>query len=175
MLVVKKNILAIAALLLTSACIAMNWSNLVGQHNISTNSDQTLNTKYTNTNSSAPARQTTIDIPGSQTGLVQNPIIAPDNLLPGLISAMVEQGLANGTFTIENLPIELRPYVRINLTSRAVSHENDDETEPEEDQIANDYVSPNPEFKCPDPIDPGPHWQGPHARMILEEKGCPVY
>jgi hypothetical protein len=180
MLTLKKHSLAIAALIIASSGIAMNWNTLLHQEKTA------LMPVSTSITSQQPASTSTISEAKTLNGDedIRQPLPAvPDALLKELMAVIIEQGLEDGTYTVETLPIELRPFVRLNPnTSRAVYEAVEEITAEEEERIAaieamfeDDYVPPEPEFICPDPQDPGPQWQGSHARMILEEKGCTVY
>jgi len=180
MMMLKKHSLAIAALILASSGIAMNWNTLLHQEKTAVMPAPTSITSQQPASTSTLSEAETID---SDEDLRQPLPAVPDALLKELMAVIIERGIEDGTYTVETLPIELRAFVRLNPnSSRQVYEAIEEISELEEERIAaieaqfaDDYVPPEPEFVCPDPEDPGPQWQGSHGRMILEERGCVVY
>lgn len=126
-------------------------------------------------------------IPASATVTTRPALHEPDPALTSLMQAIVLQSLESGVYTLATLPSELKPFAPRQFGRNTVANSEDEiqsttqETIPviDEDKFAelsaDDYVPPEPEFKCPDPYDLPPHMRNSHNIEAIKARGCEVY
>jgi hypothetical protein len=117
---------------------------------------------------------------------VPSPLINTTNpAMIELMRAVVLQSLESGAYTLNTLPIELKPFAPSDFSFGKSSEAEDKAERLAEDtaaieekfaeMMADDYVPPEPEFKCPDPNDLPPHLRNSHNIEALKARGCEVY
>jgi hypothetical protein len=117
---------------------------------------------------------------------VQNQFI--DSINPAtvdLMRAIVLQSLESGFYTLATLPAELKPFAPPNFGAMSIADTEKTEQPNEEDMAefeakfaemsADDYVPPEPEFKCPDPYDLPTNMRNSRNIETLKEHGCEVF
>jgi hypothetical protein len=101
-----------------------------------------------------------------------------------LMRAIVLQSLESGAYTLQTLPLELKPFAPKDFSFGKSSEADDnadqlaDDTAEIESKFAemseDDYTPAEPKFKCPDPYDLPPNLRNTHNIEALKARGCEV-
>jgi hypothetical protein len=140
--------------------------------------DQTMATKPMIVNNSVMPK--TIPLPSVSRDSIH--ITNPATI--DLMRAVVLQSLESGVYTLQTLPIELKPFAPSAFSFHKNTAAEDKAEQLAEDtaeieakfaeMMSDDYVSPDAEFKCPDPNDLPPNLRNSHNLEALKNRGCEV-